>query len=106
VTVRSGFGAGLPITWNSATCPLGAPVFAVKLSRTSAAVALTGMVTVLPVAGLNVYVAGPAIVVNDDELCSRPSTAKVWVRWPHSVPGFSFTTTDETVALAPSLTVR
>jgi hypothetical protein len=46
--VRSGFGAGTPITWNSATWPLGAPVFAVKRSRTSAAVALTGMVTVLP----------------------------------------------------------
>ena len=36
VTVRSGFGAGSPMTWNSATWPLGAPVLAVKLRRTSA----------------------------------------------------------------------
>ena len=40
------------MTWNSATCPPGAPVFEVIASRTSATVALTGMVTVLPVAGL------------------------------------------------------
>jgi hypothetical protein len=85
VTVRSGFGAGVPITWNSATCPLGAPVLAVKLSRTSAAVALTGMVTVLPVAGLKVYVAEPTSVVNADALCSRPRTENVWSGRPSAV---------------------
>ncbi|GAB3999471.1 hypothetical protein GCM10029992_28330 [Glycomyces albus] len=51
VTVRSGFGAGVPRTWISATWPFGAPVLAVNASRTSATVASTGMATVLPVAG-------------------------------------------------------
>jgi len=37
VTWRSGFGAGSPITWSSATCPAGAPVFAVNCRRSSAA---------------------------------------------------------------------
>ena len=82
------------MTWNSATWPLGAPVLAVKLSRTSAAVALTGMVTVLPVAGLNVYVAEPTSVVKPDALCSRPRTANVWVRVPQAVSGLSLTTTE------------
>jgi hypothetical protein len=45
VTTRSGFGAGVPITWNSATCPPGAPLLAKNCSRTSAARPLTGMVT-------------------------------------------------------------
>ena len=54
VTVRSGLGAGLPKIWNSATCPPGAPELAVNRSRTSAAVAVTGMVTVFPVAGSKV----------------------------------------------------
>jgi hypothetical protein len=106
VTVRSGFAAGVPMTWNSATCPPGAPVFAVKCSRMSAAVAATGTVTVLPDAGLNEYVAGPTSVVNADPLCSRPRTENVWVRGPQALSGFSFTTTDCSVALAPSRTVR
>lgn len=53
VTVRSGFGAGVPITWNSATWPPPAPELAVIRSWTSAAVAPTGMATVLPEAGSN-----------------------------------------------------
>nr|BFE69152.1 hypothetical protein GCM10020092_024530 [Actinoplanes digitatis] len=103
--VRSGFGAGTPMTWNSATWPLGAPVLAVKLSRTSAAVALTGTVTVLPVAGLNVYVADGTSVVKPEALCSRPRIENVCVRVPHSVAGLSLTTTELVVALAPSETV-
>ena len=39
VTVRSGFGAGVPKTWNSATCPPGAPVLVVIDSSTSATAA-------------------------------------------------------------------
>ena len=54
VMVRSGLGAGVPITWNSATWPPGAPELAVKRSCTSAAVAVSGIVTVLLEAGLNV----------------------------------------------------
>jgi hypothetical protein len=54
VTVRSGLGAGVPSTWNSATWPPGAAELALKISRTSATVALTAMVTALPLAGLNV----------------------------------------------------
>jgi hypothetical protein len=69
-------------------------------------VALTGTVTVLPDAGLNVYVAEPTSVLKPDALCSRPSTANVCVRVPHAPAGFSFTTTDCVVALAPSFTVR
>ncbi len=48
LTVRSGLGAGVPITWNSATWPLEDPLLAVKVSRTSATFALAGIVTVLP----------------------------------------------------------
>ena len=46
VGVRSGFGAGVPKTWNSAACPPGAPLLLVMDSSTSATRALTGMVTV------------------------------------------------------------
>ena len=54
VTTRSGFGAGVPITWNSATWPPGAPVLPKNCSRTSAARPVTGMVTEFWfVAGLN-----------------------------------------------------
>jgi hypothetical protein len=71
-TMRSGLGAAVPSTWNSATCPLGAPVLAVNDSRTSAAVPLTGTVTVLPDAGSKLYVAAPTRVVKAGPLCSRP----------------------------------
>ncbi len=54
VTLRSGLAAGVPITWNSATCAPGAPVLEANLSWMSAAAPETGMVTVLPVDGLNV----------------------------------------------------
>ncbi len=54
VTVRSGSGAGVPMTWNSATCPPGAPELVVNFSWTSAAVTETGIVTVLPEPGSNV----------------------------------------------------
>lgn len=105
VTVRSGFGAGVPITWNSATWPLDEPELAVNCSRTSAAVAVTGMVTVLLLAGLNEYVAEPTRVLNVDADCSRPSTWKVCVRGPQIGSGFSLTTMAVTLALAPSATV-
>jgi hypothetical protein len=44
--VRSGFGAGVPYTSNSPTCPPGAPLLEVMDSSTSATRPLTGMVTV------------------------------------------------------------
>ncbi len=44
-------------------------------------------------------------MVNVDELCSRPWIEKVCVRGPHSVPGGSLTTTELTLAFAPSETV-
>ncbi len=105
VSVRSGFGAGTPMTWNSATCPPGAPVLEVMESSTSATRALTGMVTVLPVAGLNVYACAAAMVDRVVADCSRPRTAMVWVRVPHEASGFSLTTTEDTSAFAPSCTV-
>lgn len=52
VTVRSGAGAAVPTTWNSATWPPGAPELAKNRSRTSSQRPLTGMVTALPVPGL------------------------------------------------------
>ncbi len=54
VTTRSGLGAGRPITWNSATCPAGAPELAVIRSWASATRAPTGTVTVFPAAGSKV----------------------------------------------------
>lgn len=48
VTSRSGLGAGVPMTWNSATCPAVAPVLEVNFSWTSAARSPTGIVTLLP----------------------------------------------------------
>ena len=105
VMVRSGFGAGVPNTWNSATWPPGAPVLLVMDSSTSATRAVTGMVTLLPVAGLNVYGCAGTSVVNVDELCSRPRTAMVWVRVPQIGSGFSAATTEVRSAFAPSWTV-
>ncbi|CAM5688090.1 hypothetical protein STENM327S_05786 [Streptomyces tendae] len=52
VTVRSGAGAALPSTWNSATWPPGAPVLEKNRSRTSETRPLTGMVTALSWPGL------------------------------------------------------
>ncbi|WP_264373573.1 hypothetical protein [Paenibacillus psychroresistens] len=52
--VRSGFGAAEPNTWNSAICPADEPVLVVIFSWISLTVADTGIVTVLPVAGLKV----------------------------------------------------
>ncbi len=53
VIVRSGLGAGTPMTWNSATCPAGAPVLEVIRSWTSASAAPpTGIVTMLLDAGV------------------------------------------------------
>src|SRR5919198_838320 len=72
------------------TVVAGAPELDVMDSRTSATRALTGMVTLFPVAGLNVYVADAASVPNVDALCSRPSTWIVWVRVAHAGSGFSF----------------
>src|SRR5690348_9847388 len=89
VTVRSGFGAGTPMTWNSATCPPGAPLLLVMLSPTSATRALTGMVTLLPVAGSNEYCFAATRLVRPDALCSRPSTWIVWVRADQIGSGFS-----------------
>ncbi len=48
VTSRSGLGAGVPITWNSAICPAVAPLLAVNLSWTSATRSPTGIDTLLP----------------------------------------------------------
>lgn len=63
LTCRSGFAAGTPTTCSSATCPAGAPVLAVNCSRTSAAVAVTGMVTAFPDDGSKSYCRGPATEV-------------------------------------------
>src|SRR5882724_9829230 len=106
VTVRSGLGDGVPNTWNSATWPPGAPVLLVIDSSTSATRPLTGMVILLPfVAGLNVYCCAATSVVKVEELCSRPSTAMVWVRVDQIGSGFSATTTEDRSAFAPSCTV-
>jgi hypothetical protein len=106
VTVRSGLAAGTPMTWSSATCPPGAPVLAVNRSRTSVAVAVSAMVAVLPVDGLNAYAAAVLIVVNPVAPCARPSTSMVWLRGPQAASGLSLTTTAETVASVPNCTVR
>src|SRR6266702_2624385 len=106
VTVRSGLGAGVPNTWNSATWPPGAPVLLVMDSSTSASRPVTGMVTLLPfVAGLKVYCCAGTRVVNAEALCSRPSTAIVWVRVDQIGSGLSATTTEDRSAFAPSCTV-
>src|ERR1700730_1523333 len=105
VTVRSGFGAGVPRIWNSAAWPDGAPELVVMRSCTSAMVALTGMVTVLPVAGSKLYTVAGEMLLNVVADCSRPSTWMVWVRGPHEASGFSLTTMELTTALAPRLTV-
>ena len=47
LTTRSGLGAGVPHTSNSATWPDGAPVLPVNRNCTSAVVAVTGMLTTL-----------------------------------------------------------
>src|SRR6266496_4470190 len=91
VTVRSGFGAGVPMTWNSATCPPGAPLLLVMLSPTRA---VTGIVTLFPVAGSNVYCFAGTRLLRPVALCSRPSTWMVWVRAAQIGSGFSLTTTD------------
>ena len=49
----TGGGVLVPNTWSSATCALDEPVFAVNTSRTSVASPETGIVTVLPLDGLN-----------------------------------------------------
>ncbi|WP_200825849.1 hypothetical protein [Kibdelosporangium aridum] len=54
MTVRSGFGAGVPKTWNSAICPPEPPVLPVIRNWTSATLAVTGMSTRLPLAGSKV----------------------------------------------------
>lgn len=52
--MRSGPGAAVPTTWNSATWAPGAPVLEKKVSRRSAYLPLTGMVTAFcPADGLN-----------------------------------------------------
>src|SRR3954454_7395620 len=62
------------------------------------------MVTVLPVAGLNVYPADPATVVYEDPLV-EPRTDSVWVRVCHAAAGGSLSTTRPTVAAEPRSTV-
>lgn len=106
VTVRSGAGAAVPTTWNSATCPPGAPELAVKCRRTSDQRPLTGTVTVLPPAGLKEYDFVAASEVKPLADCCRPRTWKVWVRAAHTGSGLSLTTTPLTSASAPSATVR
>src|SRR6185503_18617304 len=62
------------------------------------------MVTVLPVAGLNVYPADPTTVAYEDPLVD-PRTDSVCVRVCHAAAGGSFNTTRPTVAAAPRSTV-
>ncbi len=106
VTVRSGFGAGVPITWNSAIWPAPEPVLLVIFSWTSATVADSGMVTVFPEAGSKVYAFAAARLVKPPALCSRPSTSTVWVRVDQAEFGLSLSTTELTVAFEPSWVVR
>ncbi|MNI95318.1 hypothetical protein D3C73_1535710 [compost metagenome] len=54
VTVKSGFGAGEPKTWNSAICPEGAPELEVMFNCSRLTVADTGRVTEFPEDGLKV----------------------------------------------------
>ncbi len=74
-------------------------------SWTSAVVADTGIVTVLPVEGLKLYVADALMLVNVVALCSRPRTSRVCVRGPQTGSGFSLRTIEVITAFAPSLTV-
>ncbi len=106
VTVRSGFGAGVPITWNSAIWPAEEPVLVVIFSWTSATVADSGIVTVLPEAGSKVYAFAAEMLVKPLALCSRPSTSMVWVRADQAEDGLSFSTTEFTTAFEPSWVVR
>jgi hypothetical protein len=103
LTVRSGFGAFVPSTWSSATWPPGAPELAVNESRTSASVALTGIVTTL-VPCVNVYVALALMVVYAPPAWSRPSIEKVCVRVPHAGSGLSLTATDVMFTFVPIAT--
>ena len=91
--------------WNSATWPPGAPLLVVMLSWTSATRVLTGIVTLLPLAGSNVYSFAATRLVSPVAFCSRPNTWIVWVRLAQIGSGFSLTTTEERSAFAPRLTV-
>src|SRR5690349_18111510 len=93
VMVRSGLGAMVPMIWNSATCPEGAPLLAVKLNCTALAVADTGIVTVLAfVVGLKLYVADDTRFENVLVVWLCDSTWKVCVLAAQIGSGFSFTT--------------
>ncbi len=87
--------------WNSATCPAGAPVLAVKFNWTALAVAETGMVTLLPVAGSKLYVAEETRFVKVLVLWLCESTWKVCVRGPQEAAGLSLITSELMSPLAP-----
>ena len=61
------------------------------------------MVTVLPVAGLNVYPAEPTTVAKLTRRCCLAPDS-VWVRVAHAVGGGSFSTTRPTLVAAPRST--
>src|SRR2546430_8984106 len=89
---------------SSESCPAGQPVLAVKVSRRyRRLVAGNVTVTVLPVAGLKVYPAGPATVPK--VLPSlEPSIRMVWVRVPQAPDGGSLSTNRLTLVGAPRST--
>ena len=92
VMVRSGFGAGMPVTSNVDTWPLPAPVLAVNTTRTSVAEPVTGKVTLLPAANEKAYCAD-ALSVVQGPLPTLPSIEKVCVRGPHAPSGGTATLT-------------
>src|ERR1700735_905493 len=93
-------------TWNSESWAAGQPVLAVKLSWTYWALVPDGrvIVTVLPVAGLNVYPAEATIWVNVEPFV-LPSTDRVSVRVDHAVAGGRFSVIDPMVCAEPRFTV-
>ena len=86
--VRSGFGPGTPMMMTSATWPPGAPVLAVKVSRScaaSGAVAGTVVVTLLSLPaglapGVNCRLPEATSVLKAPPAWSRPSMNQVWLR--------------------------
>jgi hypothetical protein len=105
VTVRSGFGAGVPNTWTSATWAPGAPVLDVTRSWRSATRADAVIVTVLPDAGSKRWSRAATRLVKPVAFCSRPRTSTFCVRAPQAESGLSLTTTELTSAFDPSWTV-
>src|ERR1700722_11157705 len=93
-------------TWNSDSWAASQPVLAVKFSCTYWALVPDGrlMVTVLPVAGLNVYPAEPTIWVKVVPL-ALPSTDRVSVRGFQLLNGGRSRAIDPMVCAEPRFTV-